>query len=43
MKRSKLRKIEAKVKLGLPLTREEQGYHIIHSKDIDMAIVKGGM
>lgn len=39
MKKDKLNKIKAKVRLGMPITREERAYHMIYSKELDMEVV----
>ena len=40
MKKQKLKKIEAKARLGLPISNEEKAYYILHSKIIDREVVK---
>lgn len=36
----KLNRIKAKIKLGIKLTKEEMAYYIIHSKILDLSILK---
>lgn len=43
MKKGKLRKIEAKAKLGLPLTDGEKAYYVVFSKVIRREVVSGTM
>lgn len=40
MRKDKLKKIEAKVKLGLPITKEERAYHILYSKKLNMGVIR---
>ena len=39
MGKDKIKKIEAKVKLGLPITKEERALYIIHAKVFDMEVL----
>lgn len=41
MKKGRLRKIEAKAKLGLPLTDQEKAYYVVFSKVIRREVVNG--
>lgn len=41
MKKGKLRKIEAKAKLGLALTDQEKAYYVVFSKVIKREVVNG--
>lgn len=41
MKKGKLRRIEAKAKLGLPLTDQEKAYYVVFSKVIKREVVNG--
>ena len=43
MKKGKLRKIEAKAKLGLPLTDQEKAYYVVFSKIIKREVISGTM
>ena len=38
MRKDKLKKIEAKMKLGLPLTKKEKSYYFIYSNALDLEI-----
>lgn len=40
MKKDKLKKIEAKIKKGLPLTKDEAVFHIVYSKEINLEVVR---
>lgn len=40
MKQEKIKKIEAKVKLGLPLTREERAYYILFAKELNVQVME---
>lgn len=40
MKQEKIKKIEAKVKLGLPLTREERSYYILFAKELNVQVME---
>ena len=37
--KSKLKKIEAKMKLGLPLTKEEKAYYILFAKELNLGVL----
>lgn len=39
MRKDKLKKIEAKIKLGLPLTKEEKAYYILFSKELSLEVL----
>ncbi len=41
MKNKKLKRIEAKARLGLPISNGEKAYYILHSKIIDVEVVNG--
>jgi len=41
MKKGKLKKIEAKAKLGLPLTDQEKAFYVVFSKVIKREVING--
>lgn len=41
MKRWKVKNIEAKAQLGLPLTDQEKAYYVVFSRVISKAVVDG--
>lgn len=43
MKKGNLKRIEAKAKLGLPLTDSEKAYYVVFSKVIKREVVNGTM
>ena len=43
MKKEKLRRIESKAKLGLPLTTEERSFYILYSKVVDMSVANAAV
>ena len=36
---NKLKKIKSKIKLGLPLTKEEKSYYIIFGKELNLGVL----
>lgn len=40
MKKDKLKKIEAKIKAGLPLTKDDIVFHIVFSKEINLEVAR---
>lgn len=43
IRQDKIKRIEAKVKLGLPLSVEEKAYYTLHSKVLDMDVLNAAV